>query len=163
MQIDHRPAALGAIALAAVLLFAAPAAADPAVTVITNYYAIEGNTAGDLRRDMNRKGPKGFWAYTNWYVNWSATCHVSLRIVYTLPRWRDRDMAPEELRLKWDTFLSHLIAHENGHATHGRNAASEIDKSRCSSSPGTIVRRWANQDRVYDAKTGHGRTQGVAF
>ena len=150
-------------AFAAAVLFAAPAAADPAVTVTTNYYTVQGNSVDELRRQMNRKGPKGFWAYTDWYVSWSNTCRVSLRIVYTLPRWRGHDDAPAGLRAKWNTFLANLTAHEKGHGTHGRNAASEIDRSRCSNNPGAIVRRWANQDRVYDAKTRHGRTQGAMF
>jgi len=151
------------IALVAALLFAAPAAADPKVTVTTSYYTVDGNSVDELRDQMNRNGLKGFWAYTSWYVSWSAACHVSLRIVYTLPRWRSRDVAPAELRTKWDKFLASLITHERGHGTHGRNAASEIDHSRCATNPGNIIRRWANQDRTYDITTRHGRTQGAEF
>ena len=140
-----------------------PAEAKPKVTVTTEYYAVTGNTIEELRQQMTAKGPKGFWAYAEWRVNWSATCQVRLRITYTYPRWVNREQASPKLRERWDTFIANLITHEKGHGTNGRSAAHEIDKTRCNRDPVAIARRWSKQDEIYDKETSHGATQGAVF
>ena len=149
-----------------VLLVAFPGAtaeAKPKITVTTEYYTVTGSTIEELRKQMTAKGPKGFWAYAEWRVNWSAQCVVNLRITYTYPRWTNREKASPKLRAHWDKFIANLITHEKGHGTHGRNAAAEIDKTRCMKDPVGIARRWSNQDIIYDKKTSHGATQGAVF
>lgn len=129
----------------------------------THFYDITGNTAGELRDAMAQEGPHGYWAYTTWYVHWSAGCDISVKIDYTMPRWLDRDTAPASLRDEWDQMLKNLWRHERGHAEHGLKAAAEIEVSHCADDPHDITDKWANEDKVYDNETHHGARQGVSL
>jgi predicted secreted Zn-dependent protease len=151
------------LAVLFIAVTALPAEAKPKVTVTTEYYTVTGSTIEELRQQMTDKGPKGFWGYAEWRVNWSSTCNVNLRITYTYPRWANREKASPKLRARWDRFIANLITHEKGHGTHGRNAAAEIDKTACAKDPVGIAKRWSNQDVIYDRKTNHGETQGAVF
>lgn len=152
---------LGGLVLAG--LGVGSAAAEVKATVTTKYYDIKGKSASQLKAQMKRHGPQGFWAYNNWYVRWTGDCKVSLEVDYTFPRWTNRGSAPAGLRDRWDRMIRNLIIHEQGHEQHGRNAAREIDETRCAGDPMEIIDKWANQDKVYDRKTHHGETQGVVL
>jgi predicted secreted Zn-dependent protease len=149
--------------VAPILLAAPPAMAEPTVSVRTTYYSISGTTSAELKSQMRSLGPKGFWAYTNWYVRWSGDCRVSLEISYTFPQWTNEKQAPAALQAVWKTMIASLQAHEEGHGRHGRSAAAEIDKARCKGDPKSVTNKWAAQDKVYDAETNHGRSQGVVL
>ena len=151
-------------AASAVLLAGSPrAAAEPAVTMNTTYYSITGTTSAELKAQMRSRGPQGYWAYTRWYVRWSGDCRISLEISYGFPKWENQAQAPAELQAAWNQMMTALRTHEQGHAENGRSAAREIEASRCAGDPKAIVRKWAEQDKVYDAQTNHGRTQGVVL
>jgi predicted secreted Zn-dependent protease len=148
---------------AAALAAALPAgllAAPPLERVETAYYDVTGQTADELRRQMSKKGPNGFWAYTRWYVRWSETCRVDLEISFTLPRLSDRNRVPLPLRSRWDSMLEKLIAHEEQHAEHGRAAAREVAAANCKNAR-AIIKSWAAEDKAYDKRTRHGSTEGV--
>ena len=152
-------------ALLAVILLGFPAScgsAQSATTVHTGYYSITGTTVDELIAQMKSRGPHDGWAYTHWSVHWSGNCRVTLRIDYTSPRWTNESDAPASLQQSWDTMVGRLHVHENGHAQHGRKAASEIGRSGCRN-PMSIIRKWAEQDKIYDAQTNHGRKQGVSL
>lgn len=152
--------------LAAALLLisvAAPAWAGPKETVETRTYDVDASTIEDMRAEMTAKGPEGYWAYTTWYVSWSSGCDVEVRIIFTFPNWTAYDDAPANLQERWDSFMEHLEAHEEGHAENGRGAAQEIEDTRCGEDPYAILRNWANEDKNYDSETDHGRTQGAVF
>ncbi|MGE3643214.1 MAG: DUF922 domain-containing protein [Beijerinckiaceae bacterium] len=129
----------------------------------TKTYPIRGRTGAELIAQMQANGPKGFWAYTNWYVRWDRSCYVRLSIRYTLPEWVDKQNAPPELQRTWEHMIDRLRHHELGHGQHGKHAAQEIGDSSCRNAPHLIVRKWSRKDREYDAQTGHGKTQGVAL
>lgn len=137
------------------------AQAEPRIKTIWKYYSIYGNTARELKSQMRRKGPKGFWAYTVWWVNWSGTCRTNLKITYTFPKWVNKNRAPSSLRNSWDRMIRQLKLHEQGHSQHGINASREIEKSGCSKDPKRITRKWARQDKIYDKRTRHGISQGI--
>lgn len=151
-------AACGAVAAAPV-----DSAAEPKIVVKMKYYPIAGSTSRELKNQMKRKGPGGYWAYTGWYVRWSGGCQVTVTISYEYPKWTNRGQAPAELRAKWDSMFSALERHEQQHGQHGVNAAKEIDSTGCSGNPQAITNKWANQDKVFDAQTNHGRNQGVVL
>ncbi len=130
-------------------------------TTQTHFYDITGSTANELTDAMAEKGPHGYWAYTTWYVHWSASCEISVKIDYTMPRWVDHDAAAANLRHEWDRMMKNLWRHERGHAEHGFKAASEIEASHCAGDPHTITDKWAKEDKVYDEETNHGARQGV--
>jgi predicted secreted Zn-dependent protease len=101
------------------------------VSVDEAFYGVGGLTALDLNRDLLRR------ALTHEGVRWQGLTafrvtysylpesdldgcragepRVRVRVVTTLPQWRDRDAAPEALRLDWDRYLSRLREHEEGH------------------------------------------------
>lgn len=153
---------LSVIALALLVLPMPRAAAEPATHVTTTYYAITGTTAAELKSQMQSLGPHGHWAHTVWSVQWSDACRVSLTISFAYPRWTNQASAPTALRAQWNRMIGSLQAHEQGHAAHGRSAAREIEQSRCRD-PRSVIDKWAQQDRTYDAQTDHGRSQGVAL
>lgn len=147
----------------AALLVAQPTIALASMTTKTQikYYNIKGKTTQQLKRQMREFGPNGYWAYVNWYVNWKTrSCRVSLRIVYTYPRWANINQAPKSTQQKWRRMISALKKHEKGHARHGVEAAREINKNNCRN-PKADINKWAEQDKIYDQRTKHGLIQGV--
>lgn len=149
--------------LAVVVLDSGSAAAEPRVTVKTDHYYIQGKTAAQLKDLMKRRGPKGFWAYTSWYVRWSGNCAVSLEIRHTYPRWTDRSSAPAGMQHRWDHMIANLTLHEEGHGQIGLEAAREIERSGCKGDPMDIIGKWVRHEKRYDKKTRHGMTQGVVL
>ena len=144
------------------MLFAGPVIAKPKVSVFTRYYDVEGQTTEDLRADMERNGPQGFWAHTSWHVRWNRHCELTVRIVYTMPRIVNRDDVPEEVLEKWDEMYQKLATHEGNHANHGVNAAIEIQAAGCENAD-DIIRKWSDQDGIYDKATDHGRLEGLSL
>lgn len=162
---DSSHAPFAPVARAVAVCVFALLAADPALafsrTSHTHFYDITGSTAGELQDAMARKGPHGYWAYTTWYVHWSADCEISVTIDYTMPRWLGHDAVPAALRDAWDRMMKNLWTHERGHAEHGFKAAGEIEASHCAGDPHRITDKWAEEDKVFDEKTDHGARQGV--
>jgi predicted secreted Zn-dependent protease len=105
-------------------------------------YDVEGTTAQEIRRDLNRRGPlshgQRFDARTEWNVRWrfdleprDESCRatrprVDLDVLVTLPRWRQPTDAPASLVERWQRYLRALENHEEGHAAIGASAADEI-------------------------------------
>jgi predicted secreted Zn-dependent protease len=107
------------------------------------YYDVVGNSARELRHEMDAKGPLGedgkrFDGHTDWHVTWSyryapaadgcrfTELGVTVTATITLPRWTAADEASNKLVEKWQKYLSALRVHENGHYAHGVSAAEEI-------------------------------------
>lgn len=152
--------------IAAILLVAAISAAptgvqaDPHIAVIKKYYEISGDTGRALKLMMKENGPKGFWAYTRWYVRWSSNCNVSVRITYTYPRLKDRETVPVALLRQWDRMMVKLVQHEENHGQHGINAAKEIRRKNCKNA-NAIIRKWDAIGKKYDRQTEHGKNEGI--
>lgn len=136
--------------------------ANPTVQTRWITYAVTGTTVDTILRQMQENGPNGFWAYTSWYVRWTASCQVTVEINYTMPKHARREAMPAHIRVEWDQMVAALKSHEKQHGVHGVNAANELVQKRCRNG-NAIVQKWAEQDRVYDRMTGHGRTEGVTF
>lgn len=136
--------------------------AAPKVTENWRYYKVNGKNPAAIKAYMNANGPSGYWAYSHWYVSWSSTCKVTVRLEYTFPKLRNRAKLSAAVLKKWDTMLAHLKAHEKQHGQHGINAGNAIAKDKCRNGD-VIIRKWTNQDKVFDRKTGHGKKTGVVF
>jgi len=145
-----------------VSLSASQANAAVFTRVVKNYYDVKGNTGHELKQQMNRNGPKGFWAYTTWYVRWTSNCVVNLKITYTYPRLANRETAPKQVVKNWDKMMKHLVAHEENHGNHGVQAAKEISENKCRKGK-AITRRWAQEDKNYDKRTHHGAKEGISL
>ena len=161
---------------------------DGQPTVSSKYrcYVVSGDTAAALVSEMDRLGPGPDHAYTRWYVEYGfrfsasgATCRietldVSVRTVFTLPRWADPRRASQDLRTEWNRYLKAVLVHENGHRRLGEEAGarvfrrldgfeaacSEIERRVNELANSTIAEQRRREDR-YDARTDHGRTQGA--
>ena len=145
------------------LIFAAPlAGAAPKISESVKYYAVTGSTLGELRRDMARRAPNGFWGFTRWWITWTRNCAVNLEITITMPRLDPVAQLSAQDRRIWDAMIDALYRHEQLHAEHGRRAAAEIHQTNCSN-PRRVIRNWAQRDRILDRETRHGATQGVAL
>ena len=155
---------LAALICASAILFSGfstESAAKPTIKSITKYYSIQGTNFQQLKQQMRRKGPKGYWAYARWDVRWSGKCKLSVTLKYTFPKWTNISAAPKSSQKAWKRMMVALKKHEQGHGKHGINAAREIEKHRCGKKSNSIISKWGNQDKKYDARTRHGKTQGV--
>jgi len=124
---------------------AALAAAAPraAVTTREQYYDIDGSSAGALRNQIKRLGPKDESgksqdALTVWSIEWGYgtaprgdSCvlrdvKVTLNVAITLPRWTPPATTSAALLKSWQTYLRALRLHEAGHRTIAERNAREV-------------------------------------
>jgi predicted secreted Zn-dependent protease len=144
------------------VLMLAPFVARAEDRVVTRHYPVSALTAAGLEEEMQARGPKGFWAYTTWHVDWTPGCQVSLTVSYTFPEHLRPEAMPRALRLRWQAMLVALKQHEQGHAALGAKARRAVQAARCRNT-GPIFARIAAEEREYDAKTRHGARDGVTL
>jgi len=165
------------------------------VSFKTTYYSIYGETESYLRAEMDAKGHlsdngERYDGYTNWNIAWnypysqtsqgcsSGPISVSVSVEMILPKWENFDSGPESLKSKWNTYISSLTLHENGHKDIAYAGGEEIyntlssygSYSSCNEleaqldQKGESIRDKVDQDsEAYDAQTNHGATQGATF
>lgn len=106
-------------------------------------YDVEGRSARELRRDLDRRGPlvdgRRFDARTRWYVRWhfdlapvpggcrALRPQVDVEVTLTLPRWRRPSDTPAALVQRWERYLAALRGHEEGHTEIGYGAAQAVE------------------------------------
>jgi|HubBroStandDraft_2_1064218.scaffolds.fasta_scaffold232786_2 predicted secreted Zn-dependent protease len=107
------------------------------------YYDVVGNSAEELRHQMDTKGPFGEGGrrvdgHTDWKVTWSyqyapaadgcrfTELGITVSATMTLPRWAPGDDASNALLKKWQAYIASLRVHEDGHYSHGVKAADAI-------------------------------------
>ncbi|HET7296610.1 MAG TPA: DUF922 domain-containing protein [Gemmatimonadales bacterium] len=113
---------------------AAPAAPPITITGREQFYDIDGASAGALRDQIHRLGPKDETgesrdALTVWNLEWTYrdapgtdSCatrdvRITLDVTITLPRWKPPATAPASLSETWRTYVEHVRLHEGGHRT----------------------------------------------
>jgi len=124
----------------------APVAASvprPSMVATEQYYDIDGSSAGALRDQINRLGPKDESgksrdALTVWSLEWSyaATSRpdgcvlrdvkVTLNVAVTLPRWKPPATATPEVVKSWQAYLRAVRLHEAGHRAIAERNAREV-------------------------------------
>jgi len=123
----------------------APAAAVPRASIVATeqYYDIDGSSAGALRDQINRLGPKDESgksrdALTVWSIEWHYTAtsrpdgcvlrdvKVSLNVAVTLPRWKPPATASPEVVKAWQSYVKAVRLHEAGHRTIAERNAREV-------------------------------------
>lgn len=123
---------------------AAAPSAGPKIILASKYYAVKGNTAEQIRHDLNQVRPvlpganRRFDGYTHWQIRWQywyaktpQTCRIrkaSVRadIASTLPQWQPPRYAAPALIDRWNAYIVALTRHEAGHQQHGMRASQEI-------------------------------------
>jgi len=117
-----------------------PAIAVPIVKLKTGYYLIHGETAIEIRNNIDRKTPirengTSYDAHTDWFVQWNywweqsnGLCTITkvetrVNIQFILPKMKTSSTLPKLLREKWRTYMKALLRHEDGHKNIGIRAA----------------------------------------
>jgi predicted secreted Zn-dependent protease len=115
----------------------------PRLTPRVRYYDISGETARDLRHEMNRLRPQVTTgprtdAYTQWWIQWTAryrntdagtviaSLDTRVDVLHYLPRWNQLTNAPPELARQWRDYMRALVVHEKGHQDIAVQAAAEF-------------------------------------
>ena len=157
------------------------------------YYDIDGSSAGALREQIRRLGPKDGGAardaLTVWTIDWTyAEAHspdgcglrdvnVTVTLNTTLPRWAPPTGTPARLIDSWRTYLRNVKLHEAGHRTIAEQNARDLLAALLALRGATCQEVWdaasrtgervvaegRAKNRAYDVETKHGQTQGVAL
>lgn len=112
------------------------------------YYDINGKTAADLDKALSASGP--FLKKTGQHHPGAAEIRFDAKVRYgrnsgnnpckvqdvyvnihakvTLPRWKQRRRASNELALVWDTLLRDIRRHEESHIVIARSYASKMER-----------------------------------
>jgi predicted secreted Zn-dependent protease len=107
------------------------------------YYDIDGSSAGALRNQISRLGPKDesgtsqdaltVWSIESGFnaVQQGDSCvlrdvKVTLDVAVTLPRWKPPATATAQLVKRWQTYLKAVRLHEAGHRTIAERNAREV-------------------------------------
>ena len=158
------------------------------------YFRVSGATLAQLRDTMRETAPKDAeglprWGMARWRLRWKFehahatdcrigkfTITVTSRIL--MPRWVDREKAPQALQDTWERFYRALLLHENGHRDNGIRAANDLARRLrgmsahpdCASLNAEIenvgqriVGEYSLVDKAYDRSTDHGVSQGAHF
>ncbi len=144
----------------------------PSVTEHYEYYEISGDSEGELRNQLCRKGcvldsgekydsvTRWRWTLNYGYDRTPQTCsvdsfRVDLSIQYRYPRWVPSDGVSPSLVGKWKGYLKNLVAHETGHRDLAVTAAVELSRAVSTLPP---ARSCSELDREIQA-LGHERMQ----
>ena len=163
-----------------------PGASDLQVSIDEAFYRVDGVTAPELDLELARRGPihdgTRWQGLTDFRMAYSflpsagpngcrvVEPRVSVRVVTTLPEWRERAFAPAPLRDDWDLYLGRLREHEQGHQRIAVSAGQELleavtelrapdcDTLRRSAAALVAARREsvAREQDEWDVETGHG-------
>jgi predicted secreted Zn-dependent protease len=112
-----------------------------------SYFNIYGKSAEDLDREIAKRGPKlqltgtrhpgatsmNFGLKTK-ISNDGTYCKlerafVTLDLKVTLPRWKNRARASQDMAIMWDTLSSDIKRHEERHALIARSYAIDLERS----------------------------------
>jgi predicted secreted Zn-dependent protease len=134
-----------------------------------------------------REGGRVYHGYTRWFVRWHSFWRVNdglcrmqrvsteVDIEFTLPN-ATRQPRDRALRQRYTDFLNALRTHEQGHADFALQAAQQIEQALMAVPPQpdcdqlsaaanarghAIIEHTRANERAYDDRTGHGRTQGA--
>lgn len=159
----------------------------------TNTYPISGSTPEEVLASLRDYGPRsdGEWFFgltqtemdlTYRVADLEAGCGVveanlSLGVVVTLPEWTVQADADRALVRDWRRFYRALSAHEENHREIAEDGADSLfrqfnglRRDDCTILEAEIRHRLrsAQEDikgahRRYDARTGHGRTEGAVW
>jgi len=141
----------------------------PLISKSYGYFNIDGKTAEDLDRELERRGPltkntghrhpgatEIRFGGDVTYVERNGRCSVggakvTLRTHLILPRWSNRRRADKELRFIWDTLSADIKRHEERHAeiarTHARRLEKELLRLRPAKECADLEKRVASTTR----------------
>jgi len=185
------------VALMGIALFLSPlpniANAEPVVIFKRDDYKIHGNTIEEIKRSISDNAPKkqyakGFSGLTKYEISWKykfdksnnlckiASVKTFVTITQHLPQLENTSQLDNKTKNKWETYYSALKLHEDGHASLGIEAASEIEKEiakmpaeedcrelsvKANKIGREIINFYHQKNKDYDQTTAHGHLQGA--
>jgi len=147
-------------------LMPSAANANPFVSdkVTIKTYVVDGTDLLQLRQQMKKKGPKGFWAFTKTNWKWDRHCNIKFWATITMPKLKNRSKLKPLVLAEWDRMLGVLHAHEQTHVDIGRGWAAAIKAADCDKAAvERINKEWRGKDAAYDRATQHGKLEGVTL
>jgi predicted secreted Zn-dependent protease len=171
--IDVRPAAGGATAYTS-------------TSMQVQHYEIRGTSAADLRREIDARGPEGFWGTASTRIRYRFTLRpapegcavdkveVTADSTVRLPQWANRHQGAVPVQDWWDRAYRSLDHHERGHVQISLDGARDLERSVRATPPrvsceetqaeaekrGEAALRQVNLlQKNYDRETNHGRDQ----
>jgi predicted secreted Zn-dependent protease len=122
-----------------------PLPRDTQVFASENHYEVSGTTVSEIGRSLHTGASAALGGdYTGlhrWRMGYNyryleegaGLCRVKevsieLHSEISLPEWLDRERADPAIVEQWDTFITHLRAHEYGHRRHAYEAARELSR-----------------------------------
>ena len=171
--IDVRPATGGATAYTS-------------TSMSVKHYDIRGVTADELRREIDAKGPEGFWGTASTRIRYRFTLRptqegcavdkvdVTADSTVRLPQWSNRHEGSVPVQDWWDRAYRSLDHHERGHVRISLDGARELERSVRATPPrpsceetqadaerrGTAMLRETDRlQKAYDRETNNGRDQ----
>ena len=163
---------------------------NPSHTITVEHYEIRGNTWPQLQREIDAKGPEGWWGNANtqiaYELEWKPTaggCRItSVRVKadarIRLPQWANRFEGPASLQAYWDNVYRSLDLHERGHVRISLEGAKELERAlrevpelpTCDAVSAEARRTYERigsalkqRQVAYDAQTNHGRDQWTPY
>jgi predicted secreted Zn-dependent protease len=121
------------------------AQAKPLFAKTYTYFAVHGQTAEELDRDLNSKGPQAGstgirhpgetqikFGGSAQYIEKAGSCRVkdaqiTVRTKIVLPTWKNRQHASPGLALIWDVLSSDIKRHEERHAEIAHQHAKALE------------------------------------
>ena len=135
-------------------------------TVVT--YNISGSSQKELSDVMKRKGPNGYFGYTEWNFKWNCA-EITVECTVTMPFWKTGG-STRELQKKWRQFWNNLARHEQGHVDivwQRVNETKQLVKTmscrRANDAWSRTLQRVNRESKEYDTRTDHGTIQGAVF
>ena len=114
----------------------------------TNTYLVSGGSIQAVRRNLNRKGPKGHWGITRWHWKIDDACNVEFYAKITVPklssRWR---LSTKELAA-WDQMNAALLDHEMSHVEIARQAAIAAIEADCDPEQLRLIQKQERRQQV---------------
>jgi len=155
-----------------------------------DYYLVSGSTGNEIRRDMNKKRPGNFDAYTTWNIRWNyrwyqsnGSCYMTsvntnVDVAMILPQLKNSRSQSAALKSRWNSYMRALIRHENGHKKIATKTAVAVEnKVLAMGARGScgklkiaadkiaykVIKNFVAKEKRFDKKTRNGMNNGVVF
>lgn len=131
-------------------------------------YNISGSSQKELSDEMKRKGPNGYFGYTEWNFTWKCR-EIKVECLVTLPYWQTGESTPE-LQKKWRRFWNNLARHEQEHVEivwkrvdETKERVKTMNCREAGEAWKSTLQQVNRESKEYDTRTDHGTTQGAIF
>lgn len=154
------------------------------------YYTVYGNSIEQIRAQLKACSPNGYFAATNYRMNWSystvstasgkcrvADARVGIHTIVQYPNWQNSGSANASTISAWQRMMRSLVSHEEGHVSRSVQVARELQEALAAQTSvpcshidsvaqkltQSYVQKLHSANSSYDHATNHGVTQGAVL